>query len=280
MFDEWAKNITDANGLGSDNIYANYANAGVMNASPEQITGNKMAVQATIDENNRQAAIARQKLIDQHEIDKLDPGKAQMRLNEDGSYSYYNGAGEKLNINQFSLLTGKRPDEILADSENPKDQKFVADYKTMKTFANAWVNGDNQTLQQLREADPEKFNQLISTYKSPSDMVSAFRDYYSDYYGKNAGQNKQDTATPSFSMQNVAGLPDNAEGKALASRLSGSPLSQTLAPVNTPVPKQGGDFGAFIDSLNPWGTINTQRRKYDEQAQNNPWLAYQSYLQK
>ena len=239
--------IRSANGLDSGNIYQNYANAGVINASPAQFVGKQESIQADIDEKQRQEAIqasqAKQKLDDQREADKADPGKAYMKLGEDGKYRYYNGAGEALNINQFSLLTGKRPDEILADSENPEDQKFVQDYNTMRTFTQAWVNGDNDTLKRLRASDPAKYEQILKTYKSPAEMVNAFRGYYSDYYGNTAGaQEKSNRFTGNNFNPKFDFSPDKTDvkGKAVANLLASSSLDQTLNPNVAQKPTSNG----------------------------------------
>lgn len=294
--DEWekyARAIEGANGLNSGNIYQNYANAGVIDASGAKSTGKKAAIQASIDETRRregiEAANKRKAIEEQREADKTDPSKAYMKLGDDGKYRYYNGNGEALNINQFSLLTGKRPDEILADSENPADQKFVSDYQTMKQFANAWVNGDNETLKKFREADPEKYNQLISTYKSPAEMVAGFRNYYSDYYGNT--EDKQ-TDAAKFSLSSVAGVGDDPRGKALKGALAGSDLKTTLTPIDMNIPKEPDFWGKTKDTAGTWGPLalvgggslwgkSEEQKKweeYQERLKNNPWYQYNSYL--
>ena len=286
--------IRGANGLDSGNIYQNYANAGVINAAPAQFVGRQKAIQADNEERARKESIAieqkKKAMEDDFEASKKDPGKAYMELGEDGRYKYFNGAGEMLNINQFSLLTGKRPDEILADSENPDDQKFVSDYQTMKQFASAWVNGDNETLQKFRQADPEKYNQLVSTYKTPGEMVKGFRDYYSDYYGStNGDQSKADR----FSMSSKAGIGDDPKGKALKAVVGASPLDQTLAPINMQEqPKDPGFIGdlfhgaatygpgALVGGGTLWGK-SKERTAYEdsqERLKRNPWMQYNNYL--
>lgn len=298
-WEQAAAAIRGANGLDSGNIYQNYANAGVINASPAQFVGRQKSIQADVEEKQRQEAIqaeqAKQKLDAQREADKTDPSKAYMKLGEDGKYRYYNGTGEQLNINQFSLLTGKRPDEILADSENPADQKFVQDYQTMKTFANAWVNGDNDTLKRLRASDPEKYNELITKYKSPAEMVSAFRNYYSDYYGNTTNANNEKAAAftsgnfnPKFDFSPSA---NDAKGKAVANLMAGSTLQQTLSPQKETATDPGfwNNAGYSISKYGPlalfgggslWGKSDQQTawEKYQEERKKDPWLAYNSYL--
>lgn len=286
MFDEWAKNILAANGGNSGNIYASY-NASKVNASPASATGRKAAVQANIDETQRQEAAAYEQKKSAIEQDKKDaatnPGKARMVMRADRSgYDYYDGAGNPMNINQFSLLTGKRPDEILADSDNPRDQKFVQDYKVMRDLSNAWVNGDKDTLAKYRASDPQKFNQLISQYKKPQDMVRGFMDYYTDYYGNTQGKNQN---TPVFSPQNLT-TPD----KPTALRLGGATLDQTLTPTNTPKPQDFGPVGNLITSAanygptalvgrgTLWGPEVDARTRWEEERKRNPWAWYNSQL--
>lgn len=284
MFDEWAKAIQESAGLNSGNIYQNYANAGVINASPAQFAGRKAAVQADIDETARResqaAARAKKDLEAQVEKDRLDPGKAQMIMRADRSgYDFFNGVGEKININEFSLLTGKRPDELLADSDNPRDQKFVSDYNTMKTMANAWVNGDNETLTKFRQSDPEKFNELVTKYKSPQEMVRGFMDYYSDYYGSTTVINTADS--PRFSGREPR-EGDKVYGPGGAISLedpSGRPLgTTTLEQTLSTLPEARPDPGNWWDRNNPFSGRKDAIRRWEEQNRNNPWAQYYSSL--
>ncbi len=288
MFDEFAKNITAANGTGGD-IYRNY-NAFQVNASPAQFAGKKAQFDANNEEiarSNAEAAAKAEAAIAEKRA--ADEEKAVMRLKPDGhGYEFFTGTGRKININEFSMKTGKRPDEILEGSDDPRDQKFVQDYKAMRSISNAWVNGDNKTLQEFRAADPKKFNQLVSKYKSPRDMVNAFTDYYSDYYG--ATENKQDKA-PAFSPNpGLTGPGSDPRGKAVAKQLAGSPLSQTLSPIKETTGKPGGVGDLWTDNLltnNPIsnmipGTFGNKLSDYNkrrkEEEDRNPWLAYSSYL--
>lgn len=270
MFDEFAKAITGANGTG-DNIYRNYS-AYKINASPASVAAPKAAAQANIDEQNRQNAAASAKVeadaAAQRKADEQDASKAQMIMKPDHSgYYFYDGTGKQLNINQFSLLTGKRPDEILADSDNPRDQQFVNDYKTMKAISNAWVNGDTQTLQKYRAADPSKFNTIVSQYKTPADMVKGFMSFYSDYYANGNGANRKQGQT--FSPANVTG-PSKAQTK----QLGATNFQQTMAPAPTAAPPKL----SFLDNINPFSGQRDELNRWKKQQQSNPWYGYQSSL--
>lgn len=198
-----------------------------------------------------------------------DASKAQMvLLPNNGGYAFYDGTGKRISINDFSMLTGKRPDEILGNSPNPVDQKFVQDYKTLTAFTNAWVNGDKQTLAKMREADPKTFNTLISNYKSPGEVIKGFTDHWSSYYSPN-GQT-QNSATPAFAPQAI-----NSPDKTITGPLESAPLSSVLTPMgnNAPPPKPN-----FLENLDPFSGTKKKYNDYQGYLKSNPWFAYQSAL--
>lgn len=257
MYEEFAKNLSAANDLGSSNIYQNYARAGRINMSPNAVAGGKARAEVTVDAAKKE-----------NEAKKKANARAVLLPNNEG-YAFLDGDGNRIGINQFSMLTGQRPDQILKDSPAPKDQKFVQDYNTMTTFTNAWVNGDQETLAKMRAADPEKFNQLISNYKSPGEVVKAFTDYWSDYY--RPGEPKQDSATPSFSPRPTQQPIDEQTANVLAS----SSLDQILTPMTNmqpPRPLQG------FEKVNPFAGQRDALNRYQDYLKQNPWFTYQNSL--
>jgi len=265
---QWANNITSASGGAGSNIDTNYAQ-GQQSAdmTPQAQTGKVAAVQATTD-NIVQANAAKAAAIQEKQLtDAKDPSKAQMTLLPDNKgYAFYDGTGKQIGINQFSLLTGKTPAQLLANSPNPKDQKFVQDYNTLQALSSAWVNGDTKTLDKMRAADPNKFNSLISTYKSPADMVQGFVKHWSDYYTPN--QNTQTATNPSFSPQNV-----NAPTKAQSGALAASTLPQVLTPQPAAPPQE-----SFWNKLNPFSAPHQAVNNYNNSVSQNPWFAYHNSL--
>ena len=285
QWEQYAQNIRSANAAigGPQNMYQTYADAGVINASPAQFAGGQAAIQARNEEvaarQQEQAAAIKEQMNSLSN----DPDKAYMKLGEDGRYRYYRGDGSQININQFSLMTGKRPDELLADSENPADQKFVRDYQTMKAFTDAWVNGDNDTLKRFRASDPKRYEQLIRKYKTPGDMVKAFREYYTDYYGNtsgaNAGTGQRFTSSnfnPKFDFNPGK---DDPQGKAVAALMANSNLGDTMN-VNLPkAPVRENWYDPFVPFAQfvP-GTYRRKQWEYEQAQKSNPWLAYNKYL--
>lgn len=278
QWEQWANNITSAAGSNSDNIYQNYATAGVINAAPEAIAGRKAAFDADNEEIARKNAETERALKEQRELDAKDPNKAQMKLREDGmGYEFFDGTGKQISINEYSLLTGRKPDQLLEDSDNPRDQKFVQDYRTMNALSSAWVNGDRETLAKFRAADPEKFNQLMTQYKTPKDMVQGFMNHWSQYYNPQAGFSTG--TSPSFAPQNI-----NAPSEAQAQQLAGTTLEQITTPTTIKPPEFSDNWfkrNLFESApiLNRLSGQRDARRRFQEELEANPWASYQMALQ-
>lgn len=267
-FAQWEANIKTANGGDTGNMYQNAANAAKgIDSSQAGVVVPQAQVNAATDQVVASNAAAAEKVQAQRESDATDPSKAQMKLlpNNQG-YAFYDGTGQPININQYSLLTNKTPAQLLANSPNPKDQKFVQDYNTLQTLTNAWVNGDTGTLDQMRAADPKKFNALISTYKTPADMVKAFTQHWSDYYSTPQGGGQQTDASQSFGPQTLY------NPKGTAATQAGS-LSQVLTPQPSAPPTE-----SFVDKIDPWSAKHKAVNAYNAQIKANPWFAYNNQL--
>lgn len=265
--------INASNGVQPGNIAGNYAvSQSTKSSDPAQFAGGTAVVQSQNDkiaaDNAKQAAAEDL----QRKQDALDPGKAKQVLLPNGQgYAFYDGTGQPMNINNYSLLTGKTPAELLADSPSPKDQKFVADYTALQKFTNAWVNGDTKTLQQFRQADPKKYNQIVSTYKTPADMVKAFTQHWSDYYGSSAGAQGASTPTSDITTQVTPTLDKSSP---FATSLASTNLSQVLAPNPTEQKPTQSVLGGIFHVGKEHAAVNA----YNKTLQSNPWYAYQQSL--
>lgn len=273
MFDEWAKQIAGAGGYNSGNIYQNYARSAGPNMTASANAGREAGAKADIEAEQQRRAQAAAEAEAKKIIDEDDPSKAQMVMRPNGEgYDFYNGAGKKIGINEFSLIVGKKPAEILADSDNPRDQRFVQDYKTISALSNAWVNGDQETLSKFREADPKKFNELISKYKTPGDMMKGFTQFYSDYYGST--QDKNQIGNQPFGLQQKSGA-DKKTAKALA----GTSLQQVMQPSPKNPPAFSPGLKGVLEKapvLNRFTGQRDARRRFNDEINSNPWLRYQN----
>lgn len=281
MFDEWANNIAAANGLNSGNIYQNFARAGKGDASGASSAAPKAVIKAQIDDTQRReaaaAAEATAKLAAQREADAKDPGKATMQLRKDHQgYDFFDGTGKNITINDFSLLTGRKPDQILANSDSAYDQKFVSDYKTMRDLSSAWINGDAATLAKYRENDPKKFNELVSTYKSPQDMVQGFMKYYNNYYGGEANTNSNASR---FSPGEQAPVAPAALAAVPNPKDPKTPFGATdITGVTTPVGANRPGPGSYWDQHNPFSGRKSAIRDWDKKHAADPWAMYYDSL--
>lgn len=267
QYQQWTNQLVGEEGANSGNIFQNAARLGNANASQSAVAGNVAQANDKIDQIKQSNAAAAQTAA-------ADPSKAKMVLQPNNQgYAFYDGTGNRISINQYSLLIGKTPAQLLQDSPNPEDQKFVQDYTTLQNFVTAWVNGDTQTLAKMKAADPGTFNTLISQYKTPANVINAFTQHWSDYYSPNVSSN-QSSNTGDFSP-NVYLNPQPP--KNVAATLGSSPLSSILNSNTQAAPAQGPNL-SLLDKINPFSSAKKQVNSYESYLQNpsNSWAAYQA----
>lgn len=265
QYQDWTNQLVGEEGANSGNIFQNAARLGNANASQSSVAGNVAQANENIDQVKQSNAAAAQSAA-------TDPSKAQMQLlpNNQG-YAFYDGAGNRISINQYSLLVGKTPAQLLQDSSDPADQQFVQDYNTLQKFTNAWANGDTKTLAQMKATDPDTFNNLISTYKSPAALISAFTQHYSNYYGTNISNN-QNPQSSNFISDKLA--PNNlvSLSSTTGQKLATSTLPQILNTSTEAAPSVGPNN---IASKLPWTNSHKTVQSYEQYLKGDPWAQYQ-----
>lgn len=265
QYQDWTNQLVGEEGANSGNIFQNAARLGNANASQSSVAGNVAQTNENIDQvkqSNASAAAAA----------ASDPSKAKMVLQPNNQgYAFYDGTGKQISINQYSLLVGKTPAQLLQDSPNPADQQFVSDYNTLKSFTNAWANGDTQTLAKMKASDPQQFNNLVGTYKTPAALISAFTQHYSNYYSPSISSNQNpqgsDFISPSLQSNNLISLP-----KQLGATLGGAPLNQIL---NTNVKGAPSVGPSNFASKLPWTNSHKTVQTYEQYLKSDPWAQYQ-----
>lgn len=140
---------------------------------------------AQAQEQDRQNKVADIKDKIQAIKDQNDPSKYQKVRKEDGGFDFYDPTGNKIDIHQYSQVTGKSVADTLKDSENNIDMQFQQDYKTMQDIANAYANGDKGYLDKLAKdsGDPNFFKG-----KTAVDVMATFKKGYPQIYTPGAGQ--------------------------------------------------------------------------------------------
>jgi hypothetical protein len=248
MFDEWSKQIMSTNTAGlQPSMYTNAVADRYDTGETQAAIGNAKIDQANKEEQDayaesqRKAALAQEELAVKKRMDEVDPKNSRMEPSDDGGYNFFDGAGKAIDINTFARATGTRVNEILKDSQNPNDQKFVRDFEIVQTIANAMVNGDKELIGTMRSqylttdaegntVDP--IGALLEKYRSktPGDMMNDFKTHWGRMFG---GDNAKDAsgATP-----RVIGEPmrqANQLSKEEGAAIAGSTYDQVTAPLNT-----------------------------------------------
>lgn len=210
MFDEWAKNIQNTNTAGLTTqapMWNNFSAALYDDRKGQETVGlakiddiNQQA-QKDYDEKMAAAARAEAQAQAQAKIDELNPKNFRMEPADDGGYNFYDGKGDKISVYDYARATGARPEELLKDSNNPNDQKFVRDHAVVQSLVNAMVNQDTQAIGVLRsqymytddqgnKVDP--IGTMLDQYrnKTPQDMIKDFRNHWGSMYGGKSSTNQ------------------------------------------------------------------------------------------
>lgn len=265
MFDEWAKKIqaTGTAGLQQDAMWNNYAASFYDDRKGQEAVGiakSNEVNEAIAEEKKRQAAeAARAEAITKakSEVDALDPKNFKMTPSDDGGYNFYDGAGNAISVNDFARATGARPEELLKDSQNPNDQKFVRDHQVVQNLVNAMVNQDSKALGVLRSqyiykddkgntVDP--IGSILDQYrgKTPQDLIKDFKNHWGSMYGGN--NTTVDGQTPRMLGEARRGAGDLTDEEK-AGILSSS-YEDVAAPMNANTPEPGWWEGIARNALN------------------------------
>lgn len=134
--------------------------------------------------NQKQAAeaeVQRLKEEAQRIADSADANKYTLQKKADGGYDFFDPEGNQVDIATYAAKTGKKPSDILKDSENPIDIQYREDYKNLQDLLTAVVNNDTEALDSYRQkAEAEGIPDI--TKQKPQDVIDAFKAYYKRYY--------------------------------------------------------------------------------------------------
>ena len=127
-------------------------------------------------EEQKAAAQARKQQL----ANKLDPSKYEVRAKDDGGYDFFDPEGNQIDIATYAQFTGKRPVDVLKDSQNPIDVQYVEDYKNLQDFMQAVVNQRTEVVKAF--TDKEDALKKYSTPGGLDKLISDFKKYYQRYY--------------------------------------------------------------------------------------------------
>lgn len=158
------------------------------------------AAQSQVDTTNFQAKVKQQQLQD-----SLDPSKYKIIKDPNkGGITIVNSLGDKIDIGTYTNLTGANPADVLKNSTNPDDIKFVQAYNNLQDFTQnkiAAQNGDVQA--QAKLADYYKANPGLQNIEL-GQLSQAFMGQYGSYFGmpSNADTLSQAGVGPTLSSTN------------------------------------------------------------------------------
>lgn len=126
---------------------------------------------------NRQIDIQNQK-------DMLDPSKYLITKDpKTGGINITNIMGDKVDLGTYSNLTGANPADVLKNSTDPNDIKFVQAYNNFQNYAQAKIAATNGDLQ--AQATVKQFNDRNSGLQNVDlgQLKDAFMQQYGTYFG-------------------------------------------------------------------------------------------------
>lgn len=154
-----------------------------------QLPQSNAAVQGTA--NNVSVQLANQNRAAQEASSLNDPSKYQQVPKSDGGYEFIDPSGKGISAFAYARATGKSPDKILSQSQNPIDIGFVQDYKNLQEFINDMVNNDKEKIDIALKANPE-----LGKYKKDiPGLIDRFKQHYPTVFGGNQNGNQPTNST-------------------------------------------------------------------------------------
>lgn len=146
-----------------------------------------------------------QAIVKQKEAKKSNYQKVKR---DDGGFGFYDGEGNEISAADYAYALGKKPSEVLSDSENPIDHGYLQDYKNLQDYIEAKLNSKSNTKAANRAKAIEK--QIRSTTNinvskmKPDEIIAMFKKAYPTIYGgSNRGVAAGNTLIPQVGNSEV-----------------------------------------------------------------------------
>lgn len=142
---------------------------------------------------------------------QLDPSSYTITKSSDGGVNITNAYGQPVSLGTYVNLTGANPADVLKNSTNPSDVKFVTAYNNLQTYIQDQIAakyGDAQAqaeVQQYQSANPGLANLELGQ------LQQAFNNQYGSYLGMPQSNTNTLSQTPGLtptlsSVNNPAAL--------------------------------------------------------------------------
>lgn len=140
--------------------------------------------QDQIDYQKKAEAAAKQLTEDMSDFEKYEK-----RQKDDGGYDFFDPLGNQVDIATLSQRTGRRPAEIVQDSQNPIDQQYLQDYKRLQDYGQAFYDsakGDRAAIKTIEQynAQDENLDKLFKEFgnKPTNEYLGKVRDLFFNHY--------------------------------------------------------------------------------------------------
>lgn len=126
----------------------------------------------------------------------------------DGGFEFYDGNGKSISAYDYANATGKRPSEVLADSENPIDIGYLEDYNNLQEYMQAKLNAKTNSKFKAKAENIEKqvkeaFGKDLAGM-NPQQLIEEFKQAYPTVYGrKNTGVPAGQVLIPQHNQEDV-----------------------------------------------------------------------------
>jgi len=107
---------------------------------------------------------------------------------DDGGFGFYDGEGNEMSAYEYAIATGKKPSDILTDSENPIDIGYLSDYKNLQKFLSHYQNKDYSEKDKIEVENTVREQPELKRFVDSNDLtglIDRFKQAYPTVYGGN-----------------------------------------------------------------------------------------------
>jgi hypothetical protein len=143
-----------------------------------------------------------------------DPKNYKVQQRADGGFGFYGPDGKEITAAQYANNTGQKLTDVLKDSQNPIDVRYVQDQKNLTQYLQAKSQSKFDPKQAAIAKQIE--SQVSSTHKinlakaNPQQLIQLMQQNYPTIYGANQGNAPGFSKSSTF-LPNPSGAQSQAE---------------------------------------------------------------------
>lgn len=130
-----------------------------------------------------------------------DPKNYTVQQRSDGGFGFYGPDGKEITAAQYANNTGKKLTDVLKDSQNPIDVRYVQDQKNLTKYLQAKSQSKfdpkQAAIAKQIESEVASVHKINLSQANPQQLIQAMQQNYPTIYGANQGN------APGFSGSNT-----------------------------------------------------------------------------